>query len=204
MSDCANVEMREMLPELLHGMLSVGERVRVERHLAVCVDCREELALLRGALGAMHATVVPPVDIRAVVAALPRSPVMAAPRRQNALALRMAAALTVISLGGMSLLVARDRMGGAPVTASVDAPPASPVAEGATTVAMAPATVGSDSPSARAEGGLSTGGAITELGDAELRTLLGELERLEAAPAIEPESTPGERLMMAGAIGTEG
>ena len=47
MTDCPNVEIRELLPEYLSGTLSAHRRSEVETHLAGCEDCAEELALLR-------------------------------------------------------------------------------------------------------------------------------------------------------------
>ena len=53
MTDCPNVEMRELLPELLHDHLPVAERMRVEAHVGECEACMSELALLRSARRAL-------------------------------------------------------------------------------------------------------------------------------------------------------
>jgi len=47
MSDCANVEMRELLPELAAGTLDAATRARVDEHLVDCADCASELETLR-------------------------------------------------------------------------------------------------------------------------------------------------------------
>ena len=47
MFDCANVEMRELLPELASGTLDAATRARVEQHVASCVECASELETLR-------------------------------------------------------------------------------------------------------------------------------------------------------------
>ena len=39
MFDCANVEMRELLPDLVAGTLDAATRARVERHHATCAEC---------------------------------------------------------------------------------------------------------------------------------------------------------------------
>ena len=39
MSDCPNVEMRERLPEYLHGTLAASDRAALEAHLATCSEC---------------------------------------------------------------------------------------------------------------------------------------------------------------------
>ena len=39
MSDCANVEMRELLPELAAGALDGATRSGVEQHVSACAEC---------------------------------------------------------------------------------------------------------------------------------------------------------------------
>ena len=46
MSDCANVEIRELLPEYLHDRLGAPQRALVEAHLSDCEDCSAELGTL--------------------------------------------------------------------------------------------------------------------------------------------------------------
>src|SRR5687767_12362292 len=70
MTDCSNVEMRERLPDLLHGRLEGAARVEVPAHLATCEACAAELALLREARRALDRA--PAVDVARIVAALPR------------------------------------------------------------------------------------------------------------------------------------
>ncbi len=70
MFDCANVEMRELLPELAAGTLDDATRARVERHVASCAECASELETLRLVRSAYAAT--PTVDVRRIVAALPK------------------------------------------------------------------------------------------------------------------------------------
>ena len=47
MSDCANIEMRELLPDLAAGTLDAHAHARVEAHLVGCADCASELETLR-------------------------------------------------------------------------------------------------------------------------------------------------------------
>ena len=70
MFDCANVEMRELLADLAAGTLDDATRVRVERHVASCAECASELETLRLVRSAYAAT--PTVDVRRIVAALPK------------------------------------------------------------------------------------------------------------------------------------
>lgn len=68
MNDCQNIEIRESLPEMLHGALSEIERVRVQEHLDMCDDCAAELAIIRAVRGSATA---PTVDVTRIVAAIP-------------------------------------------------------------------------------------------------------------------------------------
>jgi anti-sigma factor RsiW len=70
MRDCANGEVRDRLPELVHGRLDGPERGAVEAHVAECPDCASEVALIRLVAGSA-ALAVPRVDVRKIAAALP-------------------------------------------------------------------------------------------------------------------------------------
>src|SRR5262245_53912957 len=99
MFDCANVEMRELLPELAAGTLDDATRARVERHVASCAECAAELETLRLVRSAYAAT--PAVDVRRIVAALPKpAPVTQRAHRSQPVKRwvdwRVAAALTMI------------------------------------------------------------------------------------------------------------
>lgn len=68
MNDCQNVEIREVLPELVHGTLPQIERARVQEHLDDCDDCSAELAIIRAVLGS---AVAAPVNVSRIAAAIP-------------------------------------------------------------------------------------------------------------------------------------
>jgi hypothetical protein len=70
MNDCGNAEMRDQLPDLLHGRLDESAYAVVTAHIETCVDCHEELELLRAVLSMAHAR-APKIDIAAIVRALP-------------------------------------------------------------------------------------------------------------------------------------
>jgi anti-sigma factor RsiW len=75
MSDCPNVEIRELLPDYLSGTLSARRREEVWEHVTACDDCAQELALLqlvREAYAEAYAEAMPPVNVGAIVAAIPR------------------------------------------------------------------------------------------------------------------------------------
>ena len=70
MFDCANVEMRELLPDLVAGTLDASTRARVDEHVLGCAECASELETLRLVRGAFAAA--PSVDTRRIVGALPK------------------------------------------------------------------------------------------------------------------------------------
>ena len=217
MSECANVEVREMLPDLLHGALQGEVRDGVERHVAECSDCEAELALLASARRAMAARPVPAVSVASIVRALPlpdRRPEMraamqpdvrpalqpAARRRAPSMAFRLAAAVSFISLGGISVAVARSYFGAsetivADSVVSLRTDSVLPVAP-ATGAGVVPGASGTTRTVSMLAG-------ISELGDADLESLFGELETLEAAPAAEPDPTPGGRVVAGSVTGSQ-
>ncbi len=203
MIDCSNVEMRERLPELVHDALAPAERAAVLAHLATCAECSEELALLRDAERAMRSVRVPVVDTAAIVAALPRPRAVAAPRplmRRSPTLLRLAAAISFISVGGISVAVARSYMGEAApsVVDSARASAAAP-AGGPSIAANIVEPVAAASGDAKV---IAVHPSIAALDDADLESLLGELDDLEAAPMAEPETTPGGRALAGAVLGS--
>jgi anti-sigma factor RsiW len=153
MTDCPNGDIRDLLPDLLHGRLGAAERAEVEAHLRECADCREELELLRSMRGALRR--VAAVDVDSIVANIP--PYRAPARRVSARSWggwRIAAAVTLLAVGGTSVVVARNGD-------------------------QAPASVAGVAPTATRELALS-GGTIGELDDSELSALIDDIEFLNA------------------------
>jgi anti-sigma factor RsiW len=209
MSECANVEMRELLPELVNDRLERHARARVEAHLAACEECAAELEALRVVRRIYART--PAIDTATIVAALPRpgarpaAPVIAIDSARAArparrfVPARLAAAITVIALGGTSLVVARRAFEGrAPtidstgaqaqaestvVTAANTATGAKPADTGRGSATRAPA--GTPRPADGPE--LAFAGGIGDLDTAELESLLASLDAIEATPDEEPE-----------------
>ena len=104
MIDCPNGDVRDLLPDYLHDRLESSARMSVERHLAECAACRDELALLRDLRGTLQRA--PRIDVAAVAAAIPAYRVPA--RKSWASGWRAAAAITAIAVGGTSIaLLAR-------------------------------------------------------------------------------------------------
>jgi hypothetical protein len=212
MSDCANVEMRELLPELAAGTVDAATRARVDNHLATCAECASELDTLRLVRSAFAGA--PAIDTSRIVAALPKPPrVLAAPRRDakvvHWLDWRIAAALTTITVGGLSLAVSQR----ARVTESARGPDSVEVASPLTAPSNASSGVSLPNnsvprdtqirlPAARSSAPvtpraskpqLSFGEGTGDLDDASLRELLGaldDIDRAPVAPSAEPDRTP--------------
>ncbi len=183
MRDCANVTMREQLPDLLHDRLSASAREDLERHVATCANCAAELDLLREVRAA---AVAPPVDVGRIVAALPPRGQPAAWWRSGRLA-RLAAAAVVLGAVGSIVrwsyaprhdvaapagrVVESSRPGGAP------APAANPALPQASATSADPMR-GADRVAARPA--LSLGEPLVDLSDSDLRALV------EAADDLDP------------------
>lgn len=196
MNDCPNAEMRDLLPDLLHNRLSATVRAEVTAHVDSCFDCREELALLRDVHGMLMAR-APRVDVSYVVNALPkpraRVQVKPAPRRTWA-DWRIAAAVTMIAVGGTSVVVARNGAAPAANTAIVAAPPTSDtvVPAVAATPDSSPTIVASTSATnaaatANESGSLGMSGHLSDLDESQLKSLIDEIEQMQAVPLTEPE-----------------
>ena len=182
MSDCPNVEMREALPELLHGRLAVEHAARVREHVAVCAECAAELELLERVRRAYAQA--PAIDTAAIVRALPAPD---AGRSSSLGVLRIAAAIVFILAGVLVLRTVvvgrgasdREQMVLVPRDSALPALPVpntatvrEPVAAGSLTLAMAVSEV-------------------DDLDAEELETLLGALDRIDAAPVAEPDTLIG-------------
>ena len=173
MSDCPNVEIRELLPEYLNGTLSARRREEVREHVTACDDCAQEMALLQLVRQA-YVEVTPAVNVHAIVSALPRRASRPARRSwRSTQALQIAAAVSFVTLGGISLAVARSFFNGNPTAAPVE-----------TMIAANTTAVSTDIPA------ISFAGGVSDLGDEDLEALLSALESIEALPVTEPAEMP--------------
>jgi hypothetical protein len=208
MNDCPNAEIRDQLPDLLHDRLDVSMRAAVMAHVGECVDCRSELELLRGVHGMLTAQ-TPRVDINYVVSALPKRAPQAlrvVPRRRAWSDWRIAAAVTVLAIGGGSFAVLRQ----SGTTSSVTAPPlvsqANPasvdstnggttraadsvvrVADNARQTQATPTDVSMSGDEQTASAGLATTARLADLNERQLQALLDQIDQLQAVPITEPE-----------------
>jgi len=173
MSECMEREIREMLPDVLHGAIVPGERARIDSHLAVCGDCRRELEVLRAVHGA--AVFAPAIDVDRIVRQIPPyriiTPPATRPTVSRAVGWLVAAGLVFVVAGGGSVLMSRTDVAEAP--SSVASAPATP---------SAPATVSSP-----ATHSLALASGVEDLSDGGLVQLISELSEFDAIPAADPE-----------------
>lgn len=164
MNDCQDIVVREALPDLVHGTLPDGERVRVLTHVRDCDACTGELYLIRTVM-AMAVSTTPRVDVSAIVAAVPAY--SGAPVRRNfggthfgVPHLRLAAALLLGAVGVSALVVEHQRSGGTR-------------AESVASTALSPS-------------GVALVGTA-DLSDEHLAQLIQSMANIDAAPPAEPE-----------------
>jgi hypothetical protein len=200
MTDCPNANFRDQLPDLVHERLDPISRAALVAHVDGCADCRDELALLRGVRDVMLAR-TPAVNVASIVAALPKASatkvVPLRPRRTWA-DWRVAAAVTLLVAGGGSVAVYRhgtvqsmpadvpsghsvhsESLAQTPIVNAVK-----PVANASPTATETLAIASTDDGS---EPGLAAATAAANLNDSQLKTLLDDIDRLEAVPITEPE-----------------
>jgi hypothetical protein len=199
MIDCPNGEVRDQLPDYLHDRLESSARMWVERHLADCAACRDELALLRDLRGTLQRA--PRIDVAAVAAAIPAY--RPAAQKSWASGWRIAAAITVIAVGGTSIALLRrperpTQVAGntvatptshAPAAGPASLPPVvkEPVPQPEQKVARAEPAA-KTAPAPRGEELAMAGGTISDLSDGELSDLIGDLDSLDAVPSTDVES----------------
>lgn len=217
MTDCPNAEIRDLLPDLLHERLGASARAAVMAHVGECADCRAELSLLRQMRVSLSSGIVA-LDTnaiaRSVVARTTASPRVSRSLRRNRFSdWRLAAAIAILAVGGTTAVLVHSTRAphevgnvvasSAPVPrqkTSVGAPtrmaqePVSPAAR--PIVPVAPRSA----PSPGAE--LAAAGDVSDLSDSDLRTLLGDLDTIQALPATDPEPV-SVRVMLPERGGTE-
>ena len=205
MGDCPNVEMRELLPERVAELLSPRDAERVDGHVAECEMCAFEVRVLRAARTTLRGrTTIDVTRISGAVAAATRAPARRVPQRQQQswIGWRAAASIALVAVGATSIAVWNGTHGGSQGSAAVTrssetAAVAVPPGNGTVAQGMAPAsgsplsgpnpgsTVASMAPVGAS--GLTAAGGLSDLSDAELKSLLGSIESLDASSFDEPQ-----------------
>lgn len=174
MSDCTNGELRDLLPDLLHGTLDAGMQRTVEAHVASCTECAEELALLRSLRAAMERS--PAVDVQRIAAAVNARTTHAPRRPERRTPWRIAiAAAALLAVGGIGYAVST-RHASPPNVAVAPAPTSTP-RDSAAQQAVAATYADAD-----------VIGSLADLSDADVRVLAASLDTLSALPGVEPAS----------------
>lgn len=182
MNDCVNGDIRDVLPELVNGILPAGDVARVQEHVRACADCAAEVELLRTARAAMR--LAPTMDTARIAAAVQSSTAqrLAARRAPAARVARIAGLSLVAVIGALGIWSLRDSS-----PAAVDVPAIVAVPEPDQPRAVVQARpVEAQVVSAPVQ--LALGGDMSQLGDDELLALLSEVSELEAMPGEEPSS----------------
>ena len=187
MNSCMEIETREMLPDLLHGTLDASARARVEKHVAGCEECREELEVLRTVRAA--AIFAPTIDVNRVVGHIAPyttiAPEVEGPARSRVVSWLVAASFLVVIAGGGSLLVVQQKGSVAPYATvapsqSVDVLPTPVTVPSAGTSDVATL----EQPVVHTLA-LATG--VETLSDNDLRQLMTDMDSFDALPNAEPE-----------------
>lgn len=186
MNSCMEIETREMLPDLLHGNLDASERARVEKHVAGCEECREELDVLRTVKAA--AIFAPTIDVNRVVGHIAPyakiAPEVEAPARSRAVSWLVAASFLVVIAGGGSLLVVQQKDSVAPYATVT---PSKRVDVGPTRVTVPSAGVNDVASVEQPVHALALATGVETLSDNDLRQLMTDMDSFDVLPASEPE-----------------
>jgi anti-sigma factor RsiW len=186
MTDCGNADVRDQLPDLVNGSLEPVARRAAEAHVRSCPDCSAEVELIRAARAVLGRG--PKVDVAAItraVASARHSAPRASPWRGARWTRAAAAAFLVVGAASAAMVA-----GGVLETGLRRGPDASGRSGATISVAQdQPANVGGGTtPLAAAGAGpeVALAAGVQFLSDAELESLLGEIDDLDGLPAEEP------------------
>ncbi|MEO7368434.1 MAG: zf-HC2 domain-containing protein [Gemmatimonadaceae bacterium] len=204
MTECMNVEVRDALPDLLHGQLGDLDRATMKAHVESCADCRAELALMEHLRA--NAPLAPSIDVSRIVVALPppvksakqRLAHIAPPRQPTRMSMlwKVAVASALIVGGMLTFSKTRAPVSSGPAVATVAPSPSTAGDIAPPTLAPAPKQVASARPPASvavkevvaiSTTGLSLTGGLQDLTDAQLEALLKDVDKVEGLPNAEPE-----------------
>jgi len=194
MNECIDSNIRELLPDLLHGTLAPDMKGRVEAHLATCEECREDLEVLRTVKAA--AVFAPVIDVDRVVRRIPPYrtivPATERPASTRIISWLVAASLGVVVIGGGSLVLMRQDGPNARPAIAYTGTPSAPTPTESTLVAPTepqPGTTvgtGGVTQPTRAHA-LALAANVDDLSDRNLVQLMNDMSRFDALPASEPD-----------------
>jgi anti-sigma factor RsiW len=190
--------MRDRLPDLLHEQLEESARAEVMAHVSGCADCRAELALLRQMRVSLSSGIVAidTAGIAKVVVSRTASGGVTGVRRGRWTDWRLAAAAAVLIVAGGASAVMWHARRDVPNGAVPAAQPVIAATPGMDSTTRSPSPVAVNVPPRasrtepsvpKASAELAAAGDVSELSESDLRTLLRDLDTLEAVPSTEPE-----------------
>lgn len=199
MSDCPRGDVRDLLPDLVHGSLDAAAREEVEGHVAACPSCAAELELLRSLRSALASG--PAVDVERIAAAVRAAPRARVPQRAAGARRRLggwraaaAVLLAALGIGALSLARRSGRNATPPVVTAASVRPETTVhAPGdglpsSTTPGTAAVAASGAAPVGPVDAGLMFDGGVGDLSDANLRSLIAAVDTIDALPRLEPEA----------------
>lgn len=201
MTDCPNAEIRDLLPDYVHDQLPSADHARVAQHLVSCAECADELALLQAVFEIRPS--VSSVNIAGILASLPKpghhasvtvfgdvpaaaiagvrdigSARSVATKRGGFRTWRIAAAIAAVTVGGLSVAIARQAFVSVNNRALRDS--VSVLGMASVPEYRVPAAQVSDSRNALSIGDLS------EFSDEQLDAMNARLEKWDGSASIEP------------------
>jgi anti-sigma factor RsiW len=193
MNDCTDNDIREMLPDLLHGALGADAVARAEAHLASCEECRAELQVLRTVKSA--AVFAPAIDVDQVVRRIPPYskivPAVEAPARSRLGSWLVAATVAIVVVGVGSMVVTRQGATTAPTSVATTLPSATIPAPPMPVASKTPATGASSAAGIAARPShthaLAVAADVDGLSDGNLVQLMSDMNRFDALPATESD-----------------
>ncbi len=180
MTECFSPEVRDYLPDLVHGRLGDVDAATLAAHVEACEACTAEVALLKEAR--RTAPPAPAVSIDSILALLPvvtvpphvtHAPSRSDVSRGRSVIWKVLAAVAVVITGGM--LANSVNMQPEVAVTSPHVPAIVPLAQA---TPETPTVAGAS---------LSLVAGVQDLTDAQIKTLLAELDDVEAIPSLEPD-----------------
>ena len=192
MNKCTDNEIREKLPDLLHGALGADVMERAEAHLATCEECKAELNVLRAVKSAV--VFAPTVDVDQVVRRIPPYraivPALELPARPRLVSWLVAATLAIAVIGVGSVLVTRQDVTNDPTSVAATVPSANNAPQ-PTQAAKAPdaATLSGTAAATRQPHAhaLALAADVDGLSDGSLVQLMNDMSGFDALPTTESE-----------------
>jgi anti-sigma factor RsiW len=190
MNKCTDNDIREMLPDLLHGALRADAMERAEAHLTTCEECRAELQVLRAVKSA--AVFAPMIDVDQVVRRIPPYskivPAVEAPARPRLVSWLVAAGLAIAVVGVGSMVVTRQDATTTPTSVTATLPSVriepQPVASKTADAGAVTGTAVATQPHTPA---LALAADVDGLSDGNLVQLMNDMNRFDALPATESD-----------------